>query len=90
MTAGAPQPPRNTVLTLRDVRMQFGGLVALDGVSLALGEREILGLIGPNGAGKTTLFNVINGVYHPSAGRITFRGEEITALPPYEVALAWE
>src|SRR5207245_9409296 len=62
------------------------GLVALDGVSLALGEREILGLIGPNGAGKTTLFNVINGVFHPSAGRITFRGEEITTLPPYEVA----
>ncbi|OLC12196.1 MAG: ABC transporter ATP-binding protein [Chloroflexi bacterium 13_1_40CM_68_15] len=74
------------ILEVSAVTRRFGGLVALDGVSLALGEREILGLIGPNGAGKTTLFNVINGLYHPSAGRITFRGEEITALPPYEVA----
>ena len=74
------------ILEVSAVTRRFGGLAALDGVSFALGDREILGLIGPNGAGKTTLFNVINGVYHPSAGRITFRGEEITALPPYEVA----
>ena len=74
------------ILEISAITRRFGGLVALDHVSLALGEREVLGLIGPNGAGKTTLFNVINGVYHPSAGRITFRGEEITALPPYEVA----
>ena len=75
------------ILEVSAVTRRFGGLVALDGVSLALGEREILGLIGPNGAGKTTLFNVINGVFHPSAGRITFRGEEITTLPPYEVEI---
>ena len=74
------------ILEISAITRRFGGLVALDHVSLALGEREVLGLIGPNGAGKTTLFNVTNGVYHPSAGRITFRGEEITALPPYEVA----
>ncbi len=55
-------------------------------VTFDLHTGEILGLIGPNGAGKTTLFNVINGVYTPERGRVSFRGEEITGMPSYDVA----
>jgi len=64
----------------------FGGVVALDNVSLTMDEGEILGVIGPNGAGKTTLFNLINGVIHPDAGSIRLCGEDITEMPPYRVA----
>ncbi|MHB0869785.1 MAG: ABC transporter ATP-binding protein [Chloroflexota bacterium] len=74
------------ILQVRNVTKRFGGLLALDGVSLEVGEGEILGIIGPNGAGKTTLFNVINGVYPPQEGRVLFRGEDITGLPPFKVA----
>lgn len=64
----------------------FGGLMANRDVNMHVEEGEILGLIGPNGAGKTTLFNVINGVYAPDEGRVIFRGEVISGLPPYKVA----
>ncbi len=74
------------ILQVTEISKRFGGLQALTGVSFDLAQREILGLIGPNGAGKTTLFNVINGVYPPEQGRVIFRGEDITGLPPYEVA----
>ncbi len=74
------------MLEIQDVTRRFGGLTALDHVTLDAREGEILGLIGPNGAGKTTLFNVINGVYPPSEGSIIFRGERIVGLPPYAVA----
>ncbi|MHB9072670.1 MAG: ABC transporter ATP-binding protein [Desulfobaccales bacterium] len=74
------------ILQVKEVSKRFGGLQALTDVTFDLSEGEILGLIGPNGAGKTTLFNVINGVYAPSHGRVIFRGEDITALPSYEVA----
>jgi len=74
------------ILQVKEVSKRFGGLQALTNVSFDLPQGEILGLIGPNGAGKTTLFNVINGVYHPEQGRVTFRGEDITGLPSYEVA----
>jgi branched-chain amino acid transport system ATP-binding protein len=74
------------ILQVKDITKRFGGLQALTEVTFDLPEGHILGLIGPNGAGKTTLFNVINGVYAPEAGRVTFRGEDITGLPPYEVA----
>jgi branched-chain amino acid transport system ATP-binding protein len=74
------------ILTVSGVTKRFGGLTALADVSFALPEGQILGLIGPNGAGKTTLFNVISGVYPPDAGRILFRGGDITARPPYAVA----
>jgi len=66
------------ILQVKDITKRFGGLQALTEVTFALSEGEILGLIGPNGAGKTTLFNVINGVYTPEAGRVIFRGEDIT------------
>ncbi|MFA4901223.1 MAG: ABC transporter ATP-binding protein [Desulfobaccales bacterium] len=74
------------ILQVKEVSKRFGGLQALTEVTFDLSEGEILGLIGPNGAGKTTLFNVINGVYAPEHGRVIFRGEDITALPSYEVA----
>ena len=76
--AGAGNP---TLLDVRQVTKRFGGLVAVDRVSFAVRQGEILGLIGPNGAGKTTLFNRITGFYMPSAGEIAFRDRRI-ALPP--------
>jgi len=74
------------VLQVDKVSRTFGGLRALKDVSFNLAEGEILGLIGPNGAGKTTLFNCINGVYPPTSGTVTFRGEVITGMPVYKVA----
>jgi len=74
------------MLEVKAVSKRFGGLQALKNVSFALTEGEILGLIGPNGAGKTTLFNTVNGVYRPDAGRITFRGKDLTGFPPWEAA----
>jgi branched-chain amino acid transport system ATP-binding protein len=74
------------ILQVQNVTKRFGGLQALTDVTFELPEGQILGLLGPNGAGKTTLFNVINGVYAPEGGRITFRGKEITGWPPYRVA----
>ncbi|RBY85639.1 ABC transporter ATP-binding protein [Blastococcus sp. TF02A-30] len=65
------------LLELDDVSIQFGGLKALDGVSFAVREGEILGLIGPNGAGKTTCFNVMTGVYQPTSGQVRFAGEPL-------------
>ncbi len=69
------------MLAVERLSRNFGGLRALDDVSLAVRDGEILGLIGPNGAGKTTLFNVVTGFLRPTAGRVRFRGEEITRWP---------
>jgi branched-chain amino acid transport system ATP-binding protein len=74
------------ILQVNRISKNFGGLQALLRVSFDLPQGQILGLIGPNGAGKTTLFNVINGVYPPSAGEIIFNGENITGLKPYRLA----
>jgi branched-chain amino acid transport system ATP-binding protein len=73
------------LLETRDVSKRFGGLQAVADVSFTIREGEILGLIGPNGAGKTTLFNIVNGVYKPDKGRITFDGKDITGLAPNHV-----
>jgi branched-chain amino acid transport system ATP-binding protein len=62
------------LLEIHNLTKQFGGLVAVDSVDFHLNEREILGLIGPNGAGKTTIFNMITGIYPPTAGEVFFRG----------------
>ena len=75
-----------SILKVDGVTKSFGGLRALTHISFDLPEGQILGLIGPNGAGKTTLFNVINGIYPPTEGRITFRDRDITGKKPYEVA----
>ena len=74
------------ILSCENVTVRFGGLVACDAATFNVEEGQILGLIGPNGAGKTTLLNAINGVYRPRAGRIIFRGEDITGLRPFQVA----
>jgi branched-chain amino acid transport system ATP-binding protein len=69
------------VLETRDVSIRFGGVQALNAVNLRVGEWEIVGIIGPNGAGKTTLFNCITGFYRPTAGRVLYRGRDVTDLP---------
>jgi branched-chain amino acid transport system ATP-binding protein len=75
-------------LAARDVTVRFGGLVALDAVSLALERGEIVGLIGPNGAGKTTLINVLSGFQRPAAGRIDVGGTDCTRLPRHDYSRA--
>ena len=72
------------LLELDNISKDFGGLRAVNRVSLTVREGEILGLIGPNGAGKTTLFNMVTGVYRPSAGRVLLRGEDITRLGAHQ------
>ena len=71
------------MLELREVGVRFGGLQALDGVSLSVAAGEIVGLVGPNGAGKTTLFNVISGTTRPQRGTLHFEGTDIARMPPY-------
>ena len=75
-----------TMLRIRNLGVRFGGVVALQGVSLDLNRGEILGLIGPNGAGKTTLFNCISGVIAPNEGTIHFEGRSLRFAPPHERA----
>ncbi len=72
----------NTLLKLDDITMQFGGVVAVNNLSLEVGEGEIVSLIGPNGAGKTTAFNVVTGVYEPTNGRVSFQGKPIVESFP--------
>jgi branched-chain amino acid transport system ATP-binding protein len=74
------------VLQLKNVGRRFGGLQAVQNLSLSIGSGEILGLIGPNGAGKTTLVNVITGVHRASSGQALFEGRDITRLAPYQTA----
>ncbi|MDN4474662.1 ABC transporter ATP-binding protein [Demequina sp. SYSU T00192] len=74
------------LLEVHDVELSFGGLRALDGPSLTVGEGEVVGLIGPNGAGKTSLFNCIGGLYRPQHGSIRFAGREIVGLPRHRIA----
>jgi branched-chain amino acid transport system ATP-binding protein len=76
------------LLEVNAIRRSFGGLVAVDGVSLAVTAGAIKGVIGPNGAGKTTLFNMISGLLKPDTGRISFKGQPITGLKPYQIARA--
>ena len=71
------------VLVAERLRKEFGGLVAVNDVDFAVPEGSISSLIGPNGAGKTTFFNMLTGVYKPTAGRIVFAGEDITGKPPH-------
>jgi branched-chain amino acid transport system ATP-binding protein len=74
------------ILSIERVHKSFGGLQALTNITFDVPKGQILGLIGPNGAGKTTLFNVINGVYPPSEGRVIFREKDIRGLKPYHLA----
>ena len=69
-----------------DLAINFGGIRALDGVSFEVEAGQVFTIIGPNGAGKTTIFNLVSRIYDPSAGRLTFCGEDITRMPPHEIA----
>ena len=73
----APAEGRNALLSVRDISVRFGGIVALDGVSFDVETGQIAGLIGPNGAGKTTLFNCLSRLYIPNQGEILFEGRSI-------------
>ena len=75
----------SSLLKVKHVTKRFGGLVALNDVTLDVKEGEIVGIIGPNGAGKTTLFNVITGFYHPDSGQIIFDGVDITKYRPDQI-----
>ena len=76
---------KSPVLECIDLGITFGGLKAVDNFNVTIGRTEITGLIGPNGAGKTTAFNMLTGVYQPTTGTITFEGESIVGLKPYQV-----
>jgi branched-chain amino acid transport system ATP-binding protein len=86
--AVAPPPPaqRADVLEVRDVTVRFGGLTALDAVSLTAAPRQVTGIIGPNGAGKTTLLNVLCGFVRPNSGELSLGGTSLTGLPPHRLA----
>jgi branched-chain amino acid transport system ATP-binding protein len=73
------------LLSIREVTRRFGGIVAIDEVSLDVDQGQIVGLIGPNGAGKTTLFNVITRLYKPDSGALDFDGKSLLRTPPHRV-----
>ena len=84
--ARAAAPAAAPLVSVRDVSVRFGGIVALDRVSFAIHRSEMLGLIGPNGAGKTTLFNCFSRLYTPAEGDIVFAGRSLLTLPPHRMA----
>jgi branched-chain amino acid transport system ATP-binding protein len=76
----------SALLGIANVTRRFGGLTAIDNITTQVSAGELVGLIGPNGAGKTTLFNLISGFTPPSQGEITFKGERIDGMKPFDVA----
>ena len=86
MQTPASETARPPLLEIRDIALRFGGIVALDGVSFAIEEGQILGLIGPNGAGKTTLFNCVSRLYTPDRGDIRFAGASMLSRSPHRIA----
>ena len=78
--------PESPLLVATAISKHFGGLSALNEVSLTVARGEIFGLIGPNGAGKTTLFNVLTGIYRPDSGEFSFAGKRLSGLKPHRVA----
>ena len=76
----------SSILTCQDVSINFGGVKAVQNVSLDIRKGSVTSIIGPNGAGKTTFFNIISGVYKPTSGKVLLDGEDITSLPQHEVS----
>ena len=87
---GSTLKPGDVQLEVENIKLRFGGVTALAGVSLSVKQSEIIAIIGPNGAGKTSLLNCISGLYHPQEGRITFHNQgqeyELTQLPSHKIA----
>jgi branched-chain amino acid transport system ATP-binding protein len=79
-------PSRQAILSVRDLTVRFGGIVALESVAFDVAEGHIVGLIGPNGAGKTTLFNCLSRIYTPDRGDIRFRDRSLLAVAPHRIA----
>ena len=75
-----------TFFAVRELAINFGGVQALDGVSFEVEPGEVFTIIGPNGAGKTTIFNIISRIYDPTRGELHFRDEDITRVPPHDIA----
>ena len=76
----------SALLEVREVSKSFGGVQAVNRVSLDVNQGDLLSVIGPNGAGKTTLLNMISGFYHPDSGKISLGGDDVTHIPPFKVA----
>ena len=76
----------SALLEVREVSKSFGGVQAVNRVSVDVNEGDLLSVIGPNGAGKTTLLNMISGFYHPDSGKISLGGDDVTHIPPFKVA----
>src|SRR5438876_9377963 len=83
---GAVAAQGDVLLSVREVSVVFGGIIALNNVSFDMHQGQILGLIGPNGAGKTTLFNCLSRLYQPSSGDILLEGRSILTRPPHRIA----
>ena len=75
-----------SILEVKNLTIQFGGLRAVDDFNLSLEKGELVAVIGPNGAGKTTIFNMLTGIYRPTAGSIELEGESLVGLKPYQFA----
>ena len=86
-TVAAGLRREDIMLSVEDIRLSFGGVHAIQGVSFEIERGEIFAIIGPNGAGKTSMLNVINGFYHPQQGTITFKGEKRSQMKPHDAAM---
>src|SRR5438067_7571010 len=80
-----PAAQDGDILVATQVRKEFGGLVASNDIDFAIPRGAVVSLIGPNGAGKTTFFNMLTGVYKPTAGQIVFDGSDVTGKPPHAI-----
>ena len=89
MSEPAPTPAKNDdLLVAMRIRKEFGGLLAVNDLDFAIPQRAIVSLIGPNGAGKTTFFNMLTGLYKPTAGAVIFDGHDVTGKPPHTITKA--
>src|SRR6185437_14107255 len=80
-----PEREAGAALEVREVTKRFGGLTALDGVTLSVAQGSIHGIVGPNGSGKTTLFNIATGVYGPTGGEVRAFGERVSGRAAYRI-----